>query len=87
MAQRFAGDALAEGIGPIALSVLVNLFIEPAFESAVFGMAKLAVHETREAEQIRFTVIIAGKKHAMKLHIGPGDTATPVLTLMLPYEE
>ncbi len=50
-------------------------------------MAKLAVHETREAEQILFTIIIAGKKHAMKLHIGPGDTAAPVLTLMLPYED
>jgi hypothetical protein len=25
--------------------------------------------------------------HALKLHIGPGDTAAPVLTLMLPYED
>ena len=50
-------------------------------------MAKLAIHNTRNADQILFTVIITGKKHAMKLHIGPGDTAAPVLTLMLPYED
>ncbi|MBL9188323.1 MAG: hypothetical protein JNK23_12635 [Opitutaceae bacterium] len=50
-------------------------------------MAKLAIHAARNADQILFTVIITGKKHAMKLHIGPGDTAAPVLTLMLPYED
>ena len=50
-------------------------------------MAKFAVHETREAEQILFTIIIVGKKHALKLYIGPADTAAPVLTLMLPYED
>ena len=50
-------------------------------------MAKLAIRSTRDAELILFTVIITGKEHAMKLHIGPGDTAAPVLTLMLPYED
>ncbi len=53
-------------------------------------MAKLAIHNrhgARDADQIRFEVLIAGKKHALKLHIGPGDTAAPVLTLMLPYED
>ena len=50
-------------------------------------MAKLAIRSVRETEQIRFTVIITGKMHALKLHIGPGDTAAPVLTLMLPYED
>ncbi|MEO6750803.1 MAG: DUF6573 family protein [Opitutus sp.] len=50
-------------------------------------MAKLAIRSARDAEQILFTVIITGKKHAMKLHIGPGDTAAAVLTLMLPYED
>jgi hypothetical protein len=53
----------------------------------VSTMAKLAIRDAREAELIRFEVIIAGKTHAMKLHIGPGDTARPVLTLMLPYED
>ena len=50
-------------------------------------MAKLAIRSSRDAELILFTVIITGKEHAMKLHIGPGDTAAPVLTLMLPYED
>ena len=50
-------------------------------------MAKLAIRSARDAEQILFTVIITGKKHAMKLHIGLGDTAAAVLTLMLPYED
>ena len=50
-------------------------------------IAKLAVRSARDADQILFTVIITGKKHAMKLHIGPGDTAAAVLTLMLPYED
>ena len=50
-------------------------------------MAKLAIRSTRETELIFFSVIITGKKHALKLHIGPGDTAAPVLTLMLPYED
>ena len=50
-------------------------------------MAKLAIRSTREGDQILFTVIITTKKHAMKLHIGPGDSAEPVLTLMLPDED
>jgi hypothetical protein len=50
-------------------------------------MAKLAIRGTRNAEQILFTVIITGRTHSLKLHIGPGDTAAPVLTLMLPYED
>jgi len=50
-------------------------------------MAKLAIPSARDAGQVLFTVIIIGKKHAMKLHIGPGDTAAAVLTLMLPHED
>ena len=50
-------------------------------------MAKLAIRSARDADQILFTVIITGKKHAMKLHIGPGDTGAAVLTLMLPNED
>jgi len=50
-------------------------------------MAKLAIHGAHGAEQVLFKVIITGQTHALKLHIGPGDTAAPVLTLMLPYED
>jgi len=49
--------------------------------------AKLAIRSTREVDQIPFSVLITGKMHALKLHIGPGDTAAQVLTLMLPYED
>ena len=51
-------------------------------------MALIAVRTGRQdAGQIHFKVIIAGAKHALKLHIGPGDTPAPVLTLMLPNED
>jgi len=50
-------------------------------------MAKLAIQAARDTEQVCFTVIITGKKHVMKLHIGPGDTAAAVLTLMLNHED
>ncbi len=50
-------------------------------------MAKLAIRSSQTADQICFSVIIISQKHTMKLHIGPGDTAAPVLTLMLSYED
>ncbi len=50
-------------------------------------MAKLSIRSSRDAEMTLFKVIIAGHTHSLKLHIGPGDTAAPVLTLMLPYED
>ena len=34
-----------------------------------------------------FEFIIGSKKCSLKLHCGPGDTAVPVLTLMLPSED
>ena len=51
-------------------------------------MAKIAIGKATTSEDtILFTVII-GKAHKnLKLHIGPGDTETPVLTLMLPGED
>jgi hypothetical protein len=53
----------------------------------VSHLAKLALRSTKQTDLIHFAVIIAGKKHALKLHIGPGDTPEPVLTLMLPDED
>jgi len=50
-------------------------------------MAKLAIRTKRDADQTRFRVIIATRTHELKLHIGPGDTPAPVLTLMLPNED
>jgi hypothetical protein len=50
-------------------------------------MAKLGVQGAGNSGQIHFKVIIIGQMHELKLHIGPGDTASPVLTLMLPGED
>ena len=50
-------------------------------------MAKLALNESNDAEQVLFLVIIADRTHQLKLHCGPGDTSAPVLTLMLPNED
>lgn len=50
-------------------------------------MAKLAIPNAPDLELVRFGVIIAGRMHDLKLHIGPGDTAAPVLTLMFRYED
>ena len=50
-------------------------------------LAKHEIGKTGPSEVIFFSVIIAGKKQALKLHIGPGDTPAPVLTLMYPHED
>ncbi len=50
-------------------------------------MAFVAIRVANDLQVVHFKVIIAGKKHALKLHFGPGDTAEPVLTLMLPGED
>lgn len=50
-------------------------------------MAKLAARANPDHDRINFEVIITQKQERFKLHIGPGDTAAPVLTLMLPNED
>jgi len=50
-------------------------------------MAMIAIRKSTDAEVVQFRVIVTGTTHTFKLHIGPGDTATPVLTLMLPNED
>lgn len=50
-------------------------------------MAKLAIRNAHEIEQVLFKVIIIQQTHTFKLHIGPGDMDYPVLTLMLPNED
>lgn len=53
----------------------------------IFTMAKLAIRTATDPELVRFSVMITGLTHALKLHIGLGDKAAPVRTLMLPYED
>ena len=50
-------------------------------------LADLSIPTEGDTNQIRFKVIIAGRTHTLKLHLGPGDTPAPVLTLMLPHED
>lgn len=40
-----------------------------------------------DSDALRFSVSLGGKTYSLKLHCGPGDTAEPVLTLMLPSED
>jgi hypothetical protein len=82
---------------PFACTSAVWSILEEALQQAgqdvggichdISTMAKLAIQDAREAQQVPFTVIIGRRTHSLKLHIGPGDTAAPVLTLMLPYED
>jgi len=50
-------------------------------------MAMIAIRSNPANSQTLFKVIITGTKHTLKIHIGPGDTPDPVLTLMLPNED
>jgi hypothetical protein len=38
-------------------------------------------------DTVRFRVILGRRHQALKIHVGPGDTPKPVLTLMLPDED
>jgi hypothetical protein len=49
--------------------------------------AKAEAHRGGRQNVIFFKVCIGDRLHDLKLHIGPGDTAAPVLTLMLPHED
>jgi len=82
---------------PFACTATVWSIIEAALDTPgqdlcgichdISSIAKLAVRQQPGVDQILFSALIVGRKHAFKLHIGPGDTAAPVLTLMLPHED
>ncbi|PTY03664.1 hypothetical protein DB347_20745 [Opitutaceae bacterium EW11] len=83
---------------PVACTATVWAIIEaavgqrgqdlPGILHDLYSMARLAVRRAREGERlVRFTVLISGRAHQLKLHIGPGDTLAPVLTIMLPNED
>ena len=50
-------------------------------------IAKLAIRGGRGTYLVPFRVNIGARSRELKLHIGPGDTLSPVLTLMLPNED
>jgi hypothetical protein len=41
----------------------------------------------QSGDTIRFSCIVGRSTYHFKFHCGPGDTAEPVLTLMLPHED
>jgi len=50
-------------------------------------LAKLRIRQSKEKDVIRFTAKIGKATCELKLHIGPGDTHEPVLTLMFTDED
>lgn len=82
---------------PVACTDTVWGIIETATKEAhqdlngiahdIATMAYLAIRLNAGVDTLRFKVSIAGKTHLLKLHIGPGDTPEPVMTLMLPNED
>ncbi len=83
---------------PIACTDTVWAIIEAATKQSgqdldgiahdIATMAILTIRGHRgPSDLIMFKVAIAGRTHTLKLHIGPGDTPAPVMTLMLPNED
>jgi hypothetical protein len=82
---------------PFACTTEVWAIIEVALEKPgqdvagichdISSMAKLAIHRAKQPDLINFEVFIAGHIRRLKLHCGPGDDASPVLTLMLPNQD
>jgi hypothetical protein len=50
-------------------------------------MAHFAIRLSKGGDTVNFKVSIAGRTHAFKLHMGPGDEGEPVVTLMMPKED
>ena len=83
---------------PVACTAAVWTIVESALNRQgqdlegilhdLFTMAKIAARRVREGERnVLFMVIVAGTRHQLRLTVGPGDTAEPVLTMMLPNED
>jgi len=50
-------------------------------------LAQIGIKLGPNGDIIRIDVLIGGKCERLKLHIGPGDTPEPVLTLMMENED
>lgn len=82
---------------PLACTDTVYGLIEAAIEAGGCDLAgimhdigicaKAEAHRGGRQNVIFFKVCIGDRLHDLKLHIGPGDTAEPVLTLMFPHED
>lgn len=82
---------------PFACTDTVHNIIADAIEAGgcdmegimhdVSSCAKAEARRVGRRNVILFMVGIGNRLHELKLHIGPGDTAAPVLTLMLACED
>jgi hypothetical protein len=82
---------------PFACTDTVYAIIERAIKAGgcdlngiMHDIGTLATAEARKGGRtdiLFFLVGIGNRLHELKLHVGPGDTAEPVLTLMLPHED
>ena len=79
---------------PFACTVEVWRMIESARETSGLDLAAIchdisaaaqrAVSNSKQSNLVQFEVNIAGRLQPLKLRLGPGDDAKPVLTLMYP---
>lgn len=84
---------------PFACTVAVWGAIEEALQDGhsdlngilhdISVLAKYAIRQpgSNKTGRVQFTVRIGRAYKRLDLHIGPGDTAEPVLTLMYPHED
>jgi hypothetical protein len=87
---------------PIALTAAVRARLEPSehdarlgqsFEGRLWDVLMVLRHHagSSDADTVTFEVIIAemDEQHTihLKAHIGPGDTAEPVVTIMFEHED
>ncbi len=81
---------------PVAMTAAVRALVEAPEGSHedtrgrahdVLWMASLAARRNREVDRATFTVLIGGNEIDLVLHVGPGDEAEPVATIMLPGED
>lgn len=50
-------------------------------------MAKLQIRDAETSDVMLFDVKLGKEPHKLKLHMGPGDTPNPILTLMFSTED
>lgn len=85
---------------PVALTAAVHVFLTPtdaerrdgqSFNGRLWDVLMMLRANARDTDTVTFDVLIAlsGKTKPVRLKavIGPGDTADPVVTIMLPFED
>lgn len=50
-------------------------------------LAQIGIQIGSQGELLQLAIMLGGRLEHLKLHLGPGDTADPVLTLMMENED